>query len=394
MSKKDLSKVRKELKSLNEDTLIQAVQKDMAKQLQREYGKLEYELDRALDSNLELKEMIAAGESNPIGWVNILISGTAGVGKTARIKQWAEKNGVKLVQEDVKGMDISDIGGAISPDKETGTKAIKLGTTQFDDLDFTKLSKDEKEEVRNAEAQITEDEYDDRYAVLFLDELNRGLPEVRGSLLTLVADHEVPDPTVPGHMRYLPGFLFTVAAINPSGSGNYEGVTKLDLAERTRFYIVHMTADIPSFRDFLLGWYDKQIKVFSERDKPYYVQKAVGRRGLAETILNSSQFSFDALEEETEANENETGITTPRTLALALQQSDGTKDDFLHYFEAYCNPTKMGLMKTILGNYKDVANKANSVFSNASKEHSASLFQKKEPSTLDKFRQYKKDNGI
>ena len=95
-----------------------------------------------------------------------------------------------------------------------------------------------------------------------------------------------------------------------------------------------------------------------------------------------------------EANENETGITTPRTLALALQQSDRTKDDFLHYFEAYCNPTKLGIMKTILRNYKDVQNKANSVFTNASKEHNASLFQKKEPTTLDKFRKYKKDNGI
>lgn len=390
----ELTKVRQELrKTLNEDTLMQAVERDMKKQLEREYGKLEYELDRALDSNLELKEMIAAGESNPIGWVNILISGTAGVGKTARIKQWAEKNGVKLVQEDVKGMDISDIGGAISPDRETGTKAIKLGTTQFDDLDFTKLSKDEKDELRSAEAQVTEDEYDDRYAILFLDELNRGLPEVRGSLLTLVADHEVPDPTVPGHMRYLPGFLFTVAAINPSGSGNYEGVTKLDLAERTRFYVVHMTADIPSFRKFLNEWYDKQIRVFTERNKPNIVQKAEGRKALANTILKSAQFAFDALEEETEANENETGITTPRTLALALQQSDGTKDDFLHYFEAYCNPTKMGLMNTILGDFKDIDNKANSVFANNDDE-GASIFKKKVETPLDKLNKYKRANGF
>ena len=73
--------------------------------------------------------------------------------------------------------------------------------------------------------------------------------------------------------------------------------------------------------------------------------------------------------------------------------SDGTKKDFLMWWNSACNPAKKGIMETILSNYKDVDNKANSVF-NKKPEEDASIFKKKEPTTLDRFKQYKKDNAF
>ena len=54
-------------------------------------------------------------------------------------------------------------------------------------------------------------------------------------------------------------------------------------------------------------------------------------------------------------------------------------------------------METILANYKDIDNKANSVFknknSNSGDEEDASIFKKKEPSSYDKFNDWKRNNG-
>ena len=366
-----LKDIRAELKTLNEDTLANAVARDAVDNKVHDANNLEYVLDRAYAANMAKKRRQAKGVK-PSGWINVLVAGAAGIGKTARVEAWAEGKGLKFIEEDVKGMDLSDIGGAVSPDRETGTKAVKLGTTQFDDLDFT--TDDEGNKV-------------DQYSLLFLDEFNRGDAQIRGSLLTLINNHKIPDPNAPGHMRYLDGMLFTVVAINPGG-GDYN-TDVLDAAERSRFLIVDMKASNKDSLDYLIKQYKADLSV---EDDPDEINAIKGRMELAKTILNSGQFEFDSDQEEAIAQENQTNILNPRTLTQALDLSDGTKKDFLMWWNGMCNPTKRGIIETILSNYKDIENKANSVFKKP-EEEDASIFKKKEPTAWDKLNQYKKNNG-
>ena len=105
-------------------------------------GTIERALDRALDFN---KEQIANGHHN---YQNVLLVGEAGTGKTERVKQWAQANGVNLLTKSAATMDDTDIGGALAPSKE-GNRAIRLTTDEFDGLSRPN-------------------------SVLFLDEFNRG----------------------------------------------------------------------------------------------------------------------------------------------------------------------------------------------------------------------------
>ena len=356
-------------KTLNEDTLANAVKKDAVDHRVHDVNSLEYVLDRAYQANISKKRREDRGQ-RPSGFINVLVTGGAGIGKTARVKAWAESKGLNFVDEDAKGMDPADIGGAITPDRETGLTAVKLGTTEFDDLDFDENG---------------------NYSVLFLDEFNRADPQVRGSLLTLINNHTIPDPRVKGHQRYLKGMLFTVIAINPGGADYNTDV--LDAAERSRFYIVDMKASNKDSLDYLIKQYKGDLAV---EDDPEEIQRIKGRLNLAMTLLKSKQFVFDDDQDEAIAQENQTNILNPRSLTQALDMSDGTKKDFLDWWNGMCNPTKRGVMETILSNYKDVDNKANSVFKNKQQDsegEDSSIFKKKEPSAYDKFSDWKKNNG-
>ena len=146
---------------------------------------------------------------------NALFIGAAGSGKTSRIKAWAKENGINLVEIHTADIGQGDMGGAIAPDKESGTKVTRLSPTEMDELDQPN-------------------------SVLFLDEYNRGIDLIRGSLLTLIENHTVLDTSVKGRRRELKGMLFTVAAINPADS-NYSTQT-LEAAEESRF----LTKEVPT----------------------------------------------------------------------------------------------------------------------------------------------------
>lgn len=368
--------------SLQEDSVVQAAKAYANKtdsDIVYDEDSLEAALDDAYKANMRNKKLEARGQE-PGVWNNILLAGEAGVGKTARVKQWIKsKPNLRLYIKDAKGMDPADIGGAVAPDKETGKRAIKLSSDEFNDLDFRPD--------------------DDRYVVLFLDELNRAAADVRGSLLTLINDHEVPDADVVGGERYLPGLLFTVAAINPGG-GDYN-VDDLDAAERSRFSMVTVTADNRATLRFLLSKYDKQLELEDDEDEMLEIE---GRKAIAKKLLNDPTFRFDDSEEIAQAQETQTNILNPRSLEQCLSICDGTKKSFLKWWDRTCNPTKKGIIENILHDYKDIDNKANSVFKTGqgrlngkaaeAGQADASIFKKKEPSAFDKFAKYKADNGI
>ena len=184
------------------------------------------ELDRALATNKRLQRV---GKTD--GWANILLTGEAGIGKTARVKQWAKERGVNLYIRRASDLDSTDMGGAITPDKDA-KRVNRLTTSEWDPLDRPN-------------------------SVLFLDELNRAASDVRGSLLTLINNHTISDIHDPSGERFLKNMLFTVVAINPADGRH--NVDELDSAEYDRMKEVPVVANKRSLRKYLLDQFDKFI---------------------------------------------------------------------------------------------------------------------------------------
>ncbi len=131
------------------------------------------------------------------------------------VTDWARKNGINLVSKKCATMDETDLGGAMSPDTENKGVAQRLTTDDFDSLDKPN-------------------------SVLFLDEYNRARAEVRTPLMELINNHIIPDNRHASGNRFLPNFLFTIAAINPP-NGRYN-TDEMDDAENTRFSHVNVIA--------------------------------------------------------------------------------------------------------------------------------------------------------
>lgn len=320
------------IKKLNEDTLEQAVKRD-AQQASNEIkndvivdGHKKGSVEKALDRIYKTAKR--AQRSGSKEFQNLLLIGRAGVGKTAIVKRWAKDNGVNLVDKDAKTMDPSDLGGIVFADAEHPGQATKLRSNELDALQAPN-------------------------SVLFLDEYNRAPSDVRGSLLTLVNDHEL----ISGKEKIeFPNLLFTVAAINPPNP-NYN-TDELDAAERSRFYQEYVEAEPDVLLDFLVNRHFKpQLKDADEEE----ATEIEGRIKLATTLLSSREFAFDTEEDENRLSEEDPNapILNPRSFTKALEMSDGTKEDFLDVWNHMCNRDKKGMVERILANYQDVDNKAN-----------------------------------
>ena len=219
-------------------------------------------------------------------------------------------------------------------------------------------------------------------SVLFLDELNRARQDVRAALLQLINEHKVQDFNEDGGMRYFPNFLFTVAAINPAGKAGYQ-TYELDQAEKGRFRNVNVKAENAQTLKYLYNHYKEEAALFGD-EYPDLAAESLGRAELAKTLVGDVSFVFDDENdvEEYEDNEDWNGLaTTPRNITLLLDNSDGTKASVLKMWSQYCNNLLEPTIKRILSNYKDVDNKANSVFKQGTQ---SSLLKKK--SGLDALR--------
>ena len=357
--------------SLNEDTLGQVIdspeyQKDVKKAEKvlgntidaEDLGQIGATLDRALLIN---KREIARNGKN---FVNVLFEGPAGTGKTAIIGRWAEARGINLVTVLASVMDDTDLGGAIAPDKNTGTEVVRLASKEFDELG----------DIPNS--------------VLFLDEFNRAPHSVRGTLLTLIQNHTIRDDRVQGKKRLLKNFLFTVAAINPYDP-RYN-TEELDDAEKSRFRYVKTDYDNIGSRNWLLKELDKLIKSTDNKDEILEFER---KKELVNKILSSREFTFDSTEEMI-ANAVDSGnpganglITTPRTFTNLIMYCDGTKENFLDEWSNFCNALKKNTVEEILADYKDKVDKANSVFNKDSNPDATSdVFAQRKKSTYDKMK--------
>ena len=305
------------------------------------------ELDRALAT---AKRQAKRGRTD--GFSNILLVGPAGTGKTSRVKQWAAQRGINLYIRKAMDLDITDMGGAITPDKE-GKKVNRLTSREWDPLDRPN-------------------------SVLFLDELNRASSDVRGQLLTLVNNHTISDINEPSGERFLPNFLFTVAAINPANA-DY-ATDELDDAEYDRFKRLDITLNKAGLKKFLHDGFEKDLQSIDPEDEDYIVIK--GQQALADTLLGDKTFRFDDVQ--TVAKDKQNGQTkhlSPRTFEAAINNCDGTKADLLKVWSKNCGQSSYSMVERILKNYKDIDDKANSVFKDEEEEE---IF-KKPQTNMDKI---------
>ena len=299
----------------------------------------------------------------PSDFPNVLFIGGAGIGKTSQIYQWAKERGVNLFMLQGSSLDAADMGGLpmvstteIDPEtgkekKVTKLRAQKVGTGILDQLDRPN-------------------------SVLFLDELNRARPDVRAALLQLICDHIVQDFQYEGGRRFFPNFLFTVAAINPADQGDSYQTYQLDQAEKGRFRNKAVKAENAVWMDHAENKYKKEAEILKD-DDPVGATEDLGRAALAKAIAGNSGFLFDDDEDllDLENDKSWNGLaTTPRNLTLLLDNCRGTKDSLLDMWSDYCNNKHEPLIKRILSNYKDVDNKANSVFQDGTQ---SSLLNKK-----------------
>lgn len=337
---------------LSEDTLEQAAEKELNAEVAYK-GTLEQTLDKALKHNLREHKW------NGRDFLNVLFVGEAGSGKTARIEQWAADHNVNLVEVRGNDLDPADFSGVVVPDDDR-TYSKKLGSTEFHNL-----------EIPNS--------------VLFLDEYNRAPKAVRSSLMQLVNSHVVYDPNSPKSQRYLPNFLFTVAAINPSNV-NYD-TDYMDMAEKSRFLRVDLESDPKA----TLAYLTKKLKyIIDNTDDEEEKAEAQGKLDLATALLTSNEFEFDNPETIDRVSENDEKLLSARTLVMALNASEGKKDLLLKYWADAVNNESKPMIQRILANYKDADDKANAALDN---DTESELFGKK-ASSMDKIRNTLKGLGI
>lgn len=378
--------------ALNEETLDAKIDKavDNNKSIYVGDGQIEAVLDRCLKIALRVKKSGAHQ-----GWVNPLFVGAAGTGKTARIKAWAAHNNIKLVAKQASSMDSLDLGGAVTPDT-TGTIVKRLASTEFDELDAIgdEIAQEEKELKKELKKELPTQNDVDAYAtgialeksangVLWLDEYNRAKEDIRGTLLTLIQDHMIPDPRIPSGERYLKNFLFTVSAINPANI-NYN-TQDLDDAEKSRFMIVYVQNDISNTGRWLIKELNKQLEQATKDQDIEYINELNGKIGLVNALLIApssnpnavASLTFDSAED-IEKSHDISGsgnglLLTARTFTNLINYCDGTKQDFLNNWNSFCNKDKYQVVKQLLQDYRDpIAHKANDIF----KQHEPTDYEK------------------
>lgn len=324
----DDDKDESEVEVLEEDVTIDQAAREADAEVEVAEGK--GQIHTALDKALKRARRVQGQKG--ADFPNIILVGDAGSGKSAQVRQWAKENNINLVYKDIKTITPTDLGGLKMRDLDDPDYAKRVGSKEF----IQALSKPN--------------------SVLFLDEYNRAKTEVRGTLLTLVNEHVVWDPKAEGEEAFLPNFLFTIMAINPA-TGAYPGARDLDPAERSRARRVNVQMIPEEHLSYLKKVYTKEIE---EAEDPQDKLECEGRLAIAEKILTDKTFYYDTPDEVIDLHDDPSWVPLNyRSFKKLLDETDGTKKDFLDNWNDYCNYKKKGLVETILSDYVDVQDKAN-----------------------------------
>lgn len=294
-------------------------------------GDIERALETAYRNNVKVNRR-GRGQ-----FIAVLLIGHAGVGKTQRVKAWCANHNppLHLIQKNAQTEDIGNLAGIFAPNDDK-TRAINLPTGAYDELD-------------------------EENVCLFLDEFNRASKEVRFTLAQLINEHKIPNSMERGGYHYFKNIQVVVAAINPAKYGQYN-TDELDVAELDRMMSVWVKPDKPGTLRYLKKLYDDNIADDLEDGDEDAYKEDLGKKNLAIQLLSNRAFEFDDDEEIEKAAEDGNHILSPRGIDLLIAATDGTKDDLLRRWNDFCNPRKKAMAEKILANYRDVDDKANSVF--------------------------------
>lgn len=195
-------------------------------------------------------------------------------------------------------MDELDVGGGVI--KGDNGKMIRIPTEEFDELD----------EVPNS--------------VLFLDELNRASGRVRGTLLTLIQEHRIPDGK---NMRFLHDMVFTIAAINPSDAAMGYDVEPLDPAELSRFGALKVASDPKVLLNYLKKLYNEEYQ-YADDDEEKLI--ALRKSEIAKKLLTNKNFKFDDADDVALLAQSGKAALNARSLTNLLNRSEGKKSTFIN----------------------------------------------------------------
>lgn len=309
-------------------------------------------IESALDD--ALKAAKRAQKNSRAKFTNVALAGEPGSGKTSRFYAWCEEQGINPLYVDVKNKDATDFAGIFHADDKT-KKTQRYSTNALDPLDRPN-------------------------SVLFLDEFNRGYTDVRGTLLTLIADHKIEDEAYDNHIRTFPNFLFTVIAYNPASTDD-SIINDIGTAEGTRFERVNVPTETSVTYNYYIDNYTnlgEEAEEAGDEDDASFAHRVVN---LVNALFSSSVWKnggnhlFDTPEEKAEIPDG-SNATNARTLEYLLNNSEGYKDKFLNKWDRFCNPNKKELIVRALANYKEVDDEANNAIHNGPKKHEASIGEK------------------
>lgn len=322
-------------------------------------GQIETALNRAYRS-AKAQFLLPEGRRE---WPALLFIGEPGSGKTSRVNAWARRHNVNLYAVQASTMEEVDLNGPVVMDiDDQGRKyATRLASIEFD-----KLNRPD--------------------SVLFLDEFNRARGTVRGTLLTLINDHRIPDAREPGGMRTLENMLFTVAAINPDETT--DEVEPLGQAEHDRFRHLRIVSDKLHWLSYVKSRLGELKAAYAKAGDRAGVLEQERKLALISTIVKDSKFDFDTSDDIRKARENEGWnklSLNNRNLTKLLDACDGTKDDFLDLWNDFCNNLRKPLIDRILRNYEDLQDKANDALAGGTESN---IFNKAKKSSVDKIKDY------
>ena len=358
------------LKKINEATLGDEAQKEAEAEkkvaetqiddpIDADSGQIESALNRALATALR-QFKLPEGERD---WPAVLFIGEPGSGKTSRISAWSRRHNINLYAVQASTMEEVDLNGPVVMDTdEQGRKyAVRLASIEFDKLNRPN-------------------------SVLFLDEFNRARGTVRGTLLTLINDHRIPDSREPGGMRTLENMLFTVAAINPDETT--DEVEPMGQAERDRFRAIRVVSDKMHWLSYIRRRLNHLLDAAVEDQDKAAALEQQRKLALITTLVKNSKFDFDNSNDLIKARENDAWnklSLNNRNLTKLLDTCDGTKEDFLNLWSEFCNNLRKPLVTRILSEYQDIQDKANDALAGGTESE---LFGKRKKSSYDKIKDY------
>lgn len=267
---------------------------------------------------------------------NVLITGLPGSSKTQTVKQWARDNDCKIYYLDAKNPDLQLLisgGGTVDKSNPEDPKIIQA----FSDA----LAPLERER-----------------SVLFLDELNRQLKEyLRGSLLTLVADREVSGRTATG-LRTFKNLLFTVACVNPPAGDKDKGASKLNDAEKRRFYYcINFDSEKATTTEYITKYYDFELKKLASKKKDMdpakfvnKVRKLVYAQWIGNKIVNHPDFAYSTIADYETSHETDTKIMCQSILTELIDKCGGDLEKLKRHVSSVVNlvaPAKEMLLNII-----------------------------------------------